>query len=113
MTKPTRHIDREVLAGALRDVLGEAAEQSICEGWQSQARLVRRLLANPALAYKLVDAFAARAVELRSETEPPLLYGPVAADGETYRDPPLMLDPEGSPEFEAAIDLVAKIGKSL
>lgn len=104
MNPPNGEIDPEVLAEALRDVIGAEADQTLREGPQSVAHLVRRLLASPSSARKLLDAFTARAVARRSEVEPPMEFGPVATDGGTYADPQLMLDPVGSPEFEAAID---------
>ncbi|WP_128002347.1 hypothetical protein [Piscinibacter defluvii] len=104
MNPPDDEIDPEVLAEALREVAGAEAEQSLRGGPQSVALLVRRLLASPSTARKLLDVFTARAVARRSEMEPPVEFGPVVTDDGTYDDPPLMLDPIGSPEFERAID---------
>lgn len=106
-------IDPEVLADALREVVGAEADQTLREGPQSVALLVRRLLASPSSARKLLDAFTARAVARRSEMEPPVMFGPVVTDGGTYADPSLMLDPVGSPEFEAAIDSLLQRDKEL
>ena len=104
MTDSAHRIDTEALAGALRDVAGEDAEQPLREGPRSVARLVRRLLASPESARKLVDAFTGRAIERNSNKEPPQVFGPVTTQAGTYEDPPLMFDPAGSPEFEATID---------
>lgn len=109
MIDSAHQIDTEALAGALRDVVGEDAEQPLREGPQSVARLVRRLLASPESARKLVDAFTARAIERSSENAPPLAFGPVATQDGIYDDPPLVLDPVGSPEFDAAIDALVGI----
>ena len=100
----SRRIDQEVLAEALRDVLGKAAEQPLREGPQSVAHLVRSLLADPSRARKLLDAVTVRATERRSENEPPVEFGPVATDDGTYDDHAPMFGPAGSPEFDAAID---------
>lgn len=108
MAKPVSDIDAEVLAEALRDVVGVAAEQPLREGSQSVSRLVRRLLGNPRSARKLVDAVTARAIERREEKELPLEFGPVVTDSGTYDNPPVMLDPMGSPEFDAAIDALLR-----
>jgi len=104
MIEPSPQIDADVLAAALRDVAGEEAEHALVGGQPAVARLVRRLLANPTSARELMGAVTARAVERRLEAAPPTAFGPVATDGGTYDDPPLMLDPIGSPEFERAID---------
>ncbi len=109
MAEPTNRIDPELLAEALRDVVGEGAEGALLEGTQSVAHLVRRLLANPQLARELLAAISARAIKRRFEDEPPLEFGQVATDSGTYADPPLMLDPVGSPEFEAAIDAMVRL----
>jgi hypothetical protein len=100
--------DLEVLAGALRDVVGADAEQPLREGPQSVARLVRWLLASPSSARKLVEAFTARSVDSCPEKEPPQEFGAVKTDYGAYDGPPLMFDPMGSPEFEAAIDSMVR-----
>ena len=97
-------IGQEVLAEALRDVLGDAAELPLREGPRSVAHLVRSLMADPSTACKLLDAVTARATERRSENAPPVKFGPVATDDGVYDDPSPMFGPMGSPEFDAAID---------
>lgn len=106
-------IDQEVLADALRDVLGEAAEQPLLEGPRSVAHRVRSLLVDPSRARRLPDAVTVRATERRSENEPPVGFGPVATDGGTYDDPSSMFVPAGSKEFDAAMDSVVHFDEQL
>jgi hypothetical protein len=108
MTDVAGRLEPDVLADALRDVEGPGVESTLREGMPSVARLVRKLLASPVSARRLLNAVTAHAIERRSEKEVPAEFGPVATDSGTYDDPPLMLDPIGSPEFEAAIDLMVQ-----
>jgi len=111
MTEPTSRIDPEVLAEALREVVGAQAEQALREGPMSVAELARRLLGDPSSGRRLLGAVTARSIARRTEREPPVEFGPVTTDSGTYADPPFMLDPIGSPEFEAAIDSMARFEK--
>lgn len=108
MGEVTSRLEPEVLAEALRDVEGPGVESTLREGTPSVARLVRKLLSSRGSAQRLLDAVTARVIEHRSEKEVPLAFGPVVTDSGTYEDPPLMLDPVGSPEFEAAIDVMVQ-----
>ncbi len=108
MAEVTSRLEPEVLAEALRDVEGPGVESTLREGMPSVARLVRKLLGSRGSAQRLLNAVTARAIEHRSEQDVPLEFGPVVTDSGTYDDPPLMLDPVGSPEFEAAIDLMVQ-----
>ncbi len=108
MAELSSRLDDQVLAEALRDVEGPGVEETLREGMPSVARLVRKLLGSRGSAQRLLNAVTARAIEHRSEQDVPLEFGPVVTDSGTYDDPPLMLDPVGSPEFEAAIDLMVQ-----
>lgn len=113
MAELSSRLDDQVLAEALRDVEGPAVEETLREGTPSVARLVRKLMGSRSSARRLLDAVTARAIEHRSEDDVPLEFGPVVTDSGTYEDPAIMLDPVGSPEFEAAIDLLVQFEEQI
>lgn len=110
MSETTARLEPDVIADALRDVEGPGVESTLSEGPTSVARLVRKLLGSPASARRLVAAVTAHMIDGSWERAVPLEFGPVATDSGSYDDPPVMLDPVGSPEFEAAIDLMVQFG---
>lgn len=111
MIGPSSRIDDKVLAEALRDVVGTAAEQPLREGPQAVTHLVRSLMADPSTARRLLDAVMARATEHCTENVPPVEFGPVATDSGVFDDRTPLLDPAGSPEFEAALDSLNHLHK--
>lgn len=113
MAELSSRLDDQVLAEALRDVEGPGVEETLREGMPSVSRLVRKLMGSRSSARRLLDAVTARAIEHRSEDDVPLEFGPVVTDGGTYEDPAVMLDPVGSPEFEAAIDLLVQFEEQI
>ena len=107
MDEIASRLDRGLLADALVRVVGSGVNDTLRQGDQAVAGLVRTLLSNPGSARRLVDAVTLLMVERRNEVTIPEEFGPVATDDGSYDDPQLLFDPMGSPGFESAIDLLS------
>lgn len=108
MSSPIPRIDAEVLAAALFDT---GADRGAGLAPAVMRDLVRRYMAHPETRSRLVNAVVQHSAN--EEPENLAAFGPVAAEGGTYDDPAqLMLDPIGSPEFDAGLDLLLQFDET-
>lgn len=98
-------IPLQVLANALRDVVGEEVDPDTEQGRQRSAELLQELLANRDSTRRLVDALQHHsAANLGDAPALPERYGRMVTTSERLaREPQFDAPPTGSAEFEAFV----------
>lgn len=102
MANAVAQIPPQMLAAALRDLVGEEVDPNTEQGRHRSTELLKGLLANHDGTRRLVDALQHHgAANLADAPAPPKRYGRMTAAPERLpRDPQLDVPPMGSEEFE-------------
>lgn len=114
MVDVVAQIPPQMLAAALRDLVGEEVDPNTEQGRQRSTELLQGLLANHESSRRLVDALQRHgAASLADAPALPKRYGRMAtAPKRLPRDPLLDVPPMGSAEFDAQVDTAPPLGES-